>query len=147
MIIPSGTSTAANPRGAWPLISAMPPMGPFDSVPAIARAQVGVTLTSWRLSPLMDAAQSVISELTANAVQASRDDDGYPRWVDGGKRLPVVMPRLSSDGHRLLVECWDMGSWPAGAPRGQRICRGRARAADGRGPDRRPVGLDGANAR
>ena len=103
MIIPSGL--AAAPRPAWPLASMLPPMGALVTVPAIARAHLGVTLTSWRLGELTEPGELVVSELTTNAVEASTGPTGRLLYVNG--RMPVVRLCLFSDGVRLLIEVWD----------------------------------------
>ena len=103
MIIP-GTLDASR-RPAWPLASSLPPLAPFDSVPSIARAHVGVMLTGWRLGRLAETAELVVSELATNAVQASIGLDGDPICIGG--RMPVVTLRLFSDGITLLIEVCD----------------------------------------
>jgi anti-sigma regulatory factor (Ser/Thr protein kinase) len=55
---------------------------------------------------LSDAAELVISELVTNAVRASTDERGHPRYANG--RMPVIQVRMLADGVRLLLEVWDM---------------------------------------
>jgi serine/threonine-protein kinase RsbW len=103
MMVP-GTLDASR-RPAWPLASSLPPLAPFDSVPSIARAHLGVMVTSWQLGKLADTGALVASELTTNAVNASMGPDGNPRYIGG--RMPVVRLNLFSDGITLLVEVCD----------------------------------------
>ena len=103
MIIPSSVDAAAR-SSAWPLSSALPPMGAMVAVPAIARV-VGVTLTGWHLAKLTEVAELVVSELTTNAVEASTGPDGLPVYVLG--RMPVVRVAVLSDGVRVLIEVFD----------------------------------------
>jgi hypothetical protein len=93
-------------RPAWPLVSALPPLAPFVSVPQVARAHVGVTCTEWDLAPLAEDARLVVSELSTNAINASTGEDGNPHCF-GGWRMPVVTLRLLSDGVQLLIEVHD----------------------------------------
>jgi anti-sigma regulatory factor (Ser/Thr protein kinase) len=96
----------ASQRTNWPLISALPPLAPFVSVPKVARAHLGVMLTHWQLAPLAEDGEVVVSELATNAVNASMAEDGNPRYI-GGWRMPVVTLRLLSDGVQVLVEMHD----------------------------------------
>jgi anti-sigma regulatory factor (Ser/Thr protein kinase) len=60
----------------------------------------------WGLGDLADTIELVVSELVTNAVQASVDHDGRPRYsADTG--LACVHLRLSTDGLAMLVEVWD----------------------------------------
>jgi len=104
VIIPT-TVDATSRSAAWPLSSALPPLGALKTVPAIARAHVGVTLTSWHLSALADVAQLVASELVTNAVEASTGPDGLPRYVVG--RMPLIRVAVLSDGVRVLIQVFD----------------------------------------
>jgi hypothetical protein len=104
VIIPPGTLSSAR-RPAWPLASSLPPLAPFPSVPSIARAHLGVTLTGWQLGRLGETGELVVSELSTNAVRASIGLDGDPLYIDG--QMPVVTLRLFSDGITLLIEVHD----------------------------------------
>jgi hypothetical protein len=103
MIIPSGL--AAPPGTAWPLSSALPPMGALTSAPGTARAHVRAVLPGWGLADLIEVCELVVSELTTNAVKASTGPGGRLLYVNG--RMPVVRICLLSDGSRLLVEVHD----------------------------------------
>jgi hypothetical protein len=73
------------------------------TAPAIARRQVAATLAEWRLEGLVDDAQVVASELTANAVTASTGPG-----VDPDDRfLRFIGLRLSERGRRLIIEVFD----------------------------------------
>ena len=50
----------------------------------------------------------VVSELVTNAVLASTDADGRPRYTAEDGRLPVVHLRLSTDHARIMIEVWDL---------------------------------------
>ena len=93
-------------RPAWPLVSALPPLAPLPSVPAVARAHLGITCTSWQLYSLAEDAQAIVSELAANAVQASAGPHGNPGHSEAGQ-APLVGLRLFSDGRTLLIEVCD----------------------------------------
>jgi anti-sigma regulatory factor (Ser/Thr protein kinase) len=103
VIIPSGWVAA--PGIAWPLSSALPPMGALTSAPGTARAHVRAVLPGWGLADLIEVCQLVVSELTTNAVKASNGPGGRLHYVNG--RMPVVRVCLLSDGSRVLVEVYD----------------------------------------
>jgi serine/threonine-protein kinase RsbW len=106
MIIPS--NLAPTPGIAWPLSSALPPMGALASVPGTARAHVRAVLAEWGLAGLAEVCELVVSELATNAVEASTGPTGMLVYVNG--RMPVVRVCLFSDGERLIVEVWDQAS-------------------------------------
>jgi hypothetical protein len=80
-------------------------MGAMVSVPAIARAHVAVTLTTWQLGSLAEVGELVVSELVTNAVEASTGADGLPLYVLG--RMPLVRVAVLSDGVRVVIEVFD----------------------------------------
>jgi hypothetical protein len=90
----------------WPLVSIMAPLGALPTAPACVRAHVRNTLTEWRMTPLIDTAELVASELATNAIQASTDEHGHPIYFKG--RMAVIFVRLLADRKRLVVEVWDM---------------------------------------
>jgi anti-sigma regulatory factor (Ser/Thr protein kinase) len=60
----------------------------------------------WGLVDLADTIELIVSELVTNAVQASVDNEGRPRYApDTG--LACIHLRLSTDGVAALVEVWD----------------------------------------
>jgi anti-sigma regulatory factor (Ser/Thr protein kinase) len=89
----------------WPLSSVMPPLGVLRTAPSSARGHVRNVLHDWGMDHLAYEAETVVSELTANAVNASTGPDGCPLYVDG--RMLVVRLCLFSDGNVLLAEVWD----------------------------------------
>jgi anti-sigma regulatory factor (Ser/Thr protein kinase) len=90
----------------WPLSSAMPPMAALPTVPAVARAFVRTTLSTWHMQTLIEGAELVASELASNAVAASTGRDGRLVYVNG--RMSVIRICLLTDGVRaLLLEVWD----------------------------------------
>ena len=90
---------------AWLAASVLPPLGALRTAPATARGHVQGTLAVWRLSELTDTVELVVSELTANAVNASAGPDGHPAAFDG--RIPVIQVRLFVGEAVLVAEVWD----------------------------------------
>jgi len=112
---------------AWLASSVLPPLGALRTAPATARGHVRGTLAAWRLSELSDTVELVVSELAANAVNASAGPDGHRAHLD--ERIPVIRVRLFAGEAVLVAEVWDeVGGVPA---------RKNAGAADesGRGLD------------
>jgi anti-sigma regulatory factor (Ser/Thr protein kinase) len=70
-------------------------LGPYDSSPRTARASARAQLSQWGRSDLSDDTELVVSELVANAVQAS-ERDGTP-----------VALRLVLTPDSVLVEVFD----------------------------------------
>ena len=97
---------------AWLAASVLPPLGALRTAPATARGHVRGTLAAWRLSELSATVELVVSELAANAVNASAGPDGRPAHLDG--RMPVIRVRLFADEAVLVAEVWDeAGGVPA----------------------------------
>jgi hypothetical protein len=97
---------------AWLASSVLPPLGALRTTPATARGHVRGTLAAWRLSELSDTVELVVSELAANAVNASTGPDGHPAHLDG--RIPVIRVRLFAGEAVLVAEVWDeAGGVPA----------------------------------
>ena len=67
--------------------------------------------TGDRAQPLADTVELVVSELVTNAVQASVDHDGRPRYSPE-HGLACIHLRLSSDGLAALIEVWDETTRP-----------------------------------
>ena len=63
-------------------------------------------MREWGLGEAAEGVELVVSELVTNAVLASCEPDGRPRYKDGAA-LPCVRVRISSDRVRVLVEVWD----------------------------------------
>lgn len=97
---------------AWLASSVLPPLGALRTAPATARGHVQGTLAVWRLSELSDTVELVVSELAANAVNASVGPGGHPACIDG--RIPVIRVRLFVNEAVLVAEVWDeVGGVPA----------------------------------
>jgi len=97
---------------AWLASSVLPPLGALRTAPATARGHVRGALAMWRLNELSDTVELVVSELAANAVNASAGLDGHPACIDG--RIPVIRVRLFVGEAVLVAEVWDeAGGVPA----------------------------------
>ena len=79
----------------------------LSTAPACARLHTQQLLWEWGLSRLADSSIAVVSELVANAVQAT---------VRHQLDTPVAL-RLSSNGHQVLIEVWDADPNPPRPPR------------------------------
>ena len=101
---------AAPPHARWAvqsvlIVAALPTATPC------ARLHARNIAHEWGLGELAETVELVVSELVTNAVQASADRDGRPRYsADTG--LACVHLRLSIDGLTLLVEVWDENAMP-----------------------------------
>lgn len=101
---------AAPPRARWAvqsvlIVAALPTATPC------ARLHARTISLEWGLGELADTVELVVSELVTNAVQASVDHDGRPRY-SAEYGLACVHLRLSTDGLALLVEVWDENALP-----------------------------------
>jgi anti-sigma regulatory factor (Ser/Thr protein kinase) len=85
--------------------SVMPPLAALPPAASAARAHVRATLAMWKISHLTDVAEAVVSELVANAVNASTDEHGEPVYREG--QILLLLIRLRVDGANLLAEVWD----------------------------------------
>jgi hypothetical protein len=92
-------------RAARLASSILPPLAALPTAPATARGHVRGTLAVWRLSELSDTVELVVSELAANAVNASVSRDGWSANLDG--RMPMIRIGLFADGAVLVAEVWD----------------------------------------
>jgi Histidine kinase-like ATPase domain len=81
-------------------MSATPPFAPLPTAPGMARGHVRATLAQWGLGELADTTEMIVSELTANAVNASAA-------LQAAGSVPVIRLCLITDGETLVVECWD----------------------------------------
>lgn len=90
----------------WPLSSALV-LGALPSAVGCARLHARNIMCEWGLAAMAEAVELVVSELVTNAVLATTDPDGRPRYADDLAGLPVVHVRLSSDRARVVVEVWD----------------------------------------
>lgn len=104
----AGQATA--PRAKWAvqsilIIAALPTATPC------ARLHARIVALEWGLGELADTVELVVSELVTNAVQASADHDGRPRYSEESG-LACVHLRISTDGHVALIEVWDENALP-----------------------------------
>ena len=99
------------PRPDLNLSSVMPPLAALRPAASAARAHVRATLAMWEISHLAGVTEEVVSELVANAVNASTDEHGQPRYRDG--QILLLWIRLRADAANLLAEVWDQAE---GAP-------------------------------
>jgi anti-sigma regulatory factor (Ser/Thr protein kinase) len=76
-----------------------------------ARLHARTISLEWGLGDLADTVELVVSELVTNAVQASVDPDGRPRY-SAEYGLACIHLRLSTDGILALVEVWDENAKP-----------------------------------
>jgi anti-sigma regulatory factor (Ser/Thr protein kinase) len=83
--------------GRWPLRSYLE-LGALDTAPGTARAHVGAVLREWGLGGITDDACLIVSELTTNAVTATRDADSTE---------PVRIWVLADTGAGVLFLVWD----------------------------------------
>ena len=101
---------AAPPRVRWAVQSVLIAAALPTATPC-ARLHARSIAHEWGLGDLAYAVELVVSELVTNAVQASVDHDGRPRYsYDHG--LACVHLRLSADGRAALVEVWDENAMP-----------------------------------
>lgn len=100
-----GAPLAETGSHAWPLSSSLPAFGALTSAPQMARAHVRDVLALWGLAHLTDEAELVISELVANAVNASTRD-GSPLYDELGYLLTIGLVLRAGNG-LLRIEVWD----------------------------------------
>jgi len=89
----------------------MPPLAALRTAASTARAHVRSTLAVWEISDIADVAETIVSELVANAVNASADEHGQPLYRDG--QILLLRVQLRTDSRDLLAEVWDQAP---GAP-------------------------------
>jgi anti-sigma regulatory factor (Ser/Thr protein kinase) len=93
------------PKARWAAQSILV-IAALPTATACARLHAGSIAREWGLGELADIIELVVSELVTNAVQASVDHDGRPRYTDE-HGLACIHLRLSTDGAAQLVEVWD----------------------------------------
>lgn len=101
---------AAPPQASWAVQSVMV-IGALPTATPCARLHARTISLEWGLGDLADTVELVVSELVTNAVQASVDHDGRPRYSPE-HGLACVHLRLSTDGLAVLVEVWDESAKP-----------------------------------
>lgn len=98
----------APPRVSWTRQSVLA-IAALPTATPCARLHARNLMHEWGLGDLAGTIELVVSELVTNAVQASIDEDGRPRYTaDHG--LACIHLRLSTDGMAVLVEVWDENS-------------------------------------
>jgi two-component sensor histidine kinase len=101
---------SAPPRARWAVQSVMI-IAALPTATPCARLHARTISLEWGLGELADTVELMVSELVTNAVQASIDRDGRPRYsADYG--LACVHLRLSTDGLAALIEVWDESARP-----------------------------------
>ena len=99
---------AAVPRIRWAAQSVLD-IAALPTATPCARLHSRNLTHEWGLRDLVDTIELVVSELVTNAVRASADHDGRPRYsADSG--LACIHLRLSTDGTAALLEVWDENS-------------------------------------
>jgi len=107
----------AVPKISWELHSALS-IGALATATPCARLHARNVVCEWGLHDIADAVELVVSELVTNAVKASIDDDGRPRY--SAKSGLVRQPHLASwPGHsqgcgRVWRVCGTIVSGPGG---------------------------------
>lgn len=92
---------------SWPLMDTLT-LGALPTAVASARAHARALLGEWGMVETSETVVLVVSELVTNAVLASTDVDGRPKYADASGGLPVIHLRLLSDHVRLVIEVWDL---------------------------------------
>ncbi len=101
---------SAPPRARWAVQSVMV-IAALPTATPCARLHARNIACEWGLGELADTVELVVSELVTNAVQASVDRDGRPRYSPE-HGLSCVHLRLSTDGIAALIEVWDESARP-----------------------------------
>jgi anti-sigma regulatory factor (Ser/Thr protein kinase) len=96
---------AAAPRARW-VVQSVLIVAALPTATPCARLHARNIVCEWGLGELADTIELVVSELVTNAVRASLDHDGRPRY-SAEHGLACVHLRLSTDGLTALVEVWD----------------------------------------
>ena len=86
----------------WPLRSHLE-LAALPTAPACARGHARIMLLEWGLASMSETIELVVSELTTNAVQASRTS--VP--MKDQAVVPVVRLWLMSDYTSVIVNVWD----------------------------------------
>jgi anti-sigma regulatory factor (Ser/Thr protein kinase) len=95
----------AQVRASLPLQTSLV-LGALPTAVACARLHARNVMHEWNLPSVADSVELVVSELVSNAVRASTEPDGSPKY-DTKTGLARVGLRLSSDREHILIEVWD----------------------------------------
>ncbi len=82
-------------------------LGALPTAVASARAHAQAVMSELAMAGAAEDVALVVSELVTNAVAASTDDSGRPKYNDVSGGLSVVHLRLWSDNARVVIEVWD----------------------------------------
>jgi anti-sigma regulatory factor (Ser/Thr protein kinase) len=90
----------------WPLQSYLE-LGALPGAVPSARLHARLVVSEWELGELAETTELIVSELTTNAVQASKDltSSLYHGQLRPG--TPPIRLWVQSDRERLLVQVWD----------------------------------------
>jgi anti-sigma regulatory factor (Ser/Thr protein kinase) len=102
---PASTEGSSVTVSDWPLTSSLV-LGALPTAASCARLHARTIMQEWGLGEAAESVELLVSELVTNAVLASYEPNGRPRYEDGAG-LPCVRVRISSDRARALVEVWD----------------------------------------
>jgi anti-sigma regulatory factor (Ser/Thr protein kinase) len=81
-------------------------LGAYDTAPADARATLRECLSQWQLGHLADDAEQILSELTANAVNASR------QAAPQGEAPAAITISIAVERDELRLQAWDPDPLP-----------------------------------
>jgi anti-sigma regulatory factor (Ser/Thr protein kinase) len=96
---------AAQAGTSWPLQTSLM-LGALPSAVACARLHARNVMREWNVASAAESVELVVSELVTNAVDASTDPDGQPKYdIKAGMRR--VQLKLSSDQTNVLIEVFD----------------------------------------
>ncbi len=91
----------------WPMTDTLT-LGALPTAVGSARVHARVLVSEWAMDDMAEDVTLIVSELVTNAVLASTNADGRPKYKDASAGMPVVHLRLSSDHVRLVIEVWDL---------------------------------------
>jgi anti-sigma regulatory factor (Ser/Thr protein kinase) len=94
-------------RSSWALMDTLT-LGALPTAVPSARAHARAMLGEWGMAETSETVALVVSELVTNAVLASTDVGGRPKYADESDGMPVVHLRLLSDHVRIVIEAWDL---------------------------------------
>jgi anti-sigma regulatory factor (Ser/Thr protein kinase) len=103
--VPVMASQAVASRTRWAVQSVMV-VAALPTATPCARLHARSIACEWGLGDLAETVELVVSELVTNAVLASVDHDGRPRY-SAEHGLACVHLRLSTDKLAVLIEVWD----------------------------------------
>jgi anti-sigma regulatory factor (Ser/Thr protein kinase) len=90
----------------WPLRSYLELAALPTAVPC-ARLHAKNILHEWRMAPLADTVELLVSEIVTNAVRASAEHSRHRQDPGQAIGVPTVRLWLTSNGHHVLIRVWD----------------------------------------